>query len=172
MNQELPLVPLRRIEQAILVIRGQRVMLGSDLAELYGVSARRLNEQVKRNRDRFPDDFMFQLTSEEWRILKSQFATSSWGSAHRALPYATCSSRAGSPHLGDDERGAMNEEPLFALTLPSTSTSFPPSTSPADRRLDARSGPQESFIVSPELLECQAVRLPRRQRHHAEPGQL
>jgi hypothetical protein len=83
-----PPVPLRRIEQAIIVIRGHRVMLGSDLAELYGVPARRLNEQVKRNRDRFPDDFMFQLTSGEWRNLKSQIATSSWGGARRALPYA------------------------------------------------------------------------------------
>lgn len=81
-------VPLRRIEQAILIIRGHRVMLSTDLAELYGVPVRRLNEQVKRNRGRFPDDFMFQLTQDEWRILKSQSATSSWGGARRALPYA------------------------------------------------------------------------------------
>jgi hypothetical protein len=81
-------LPVRRIEQAILVIRGHRVMLSQDLAFLYGVSARRLNEQVKRNRERFPDDFMFQLTRDEWRILKSQSATSSWGGARRATPYA------------------------------------------------------------------------------------
>ena len=63
-------------------------MLSTDLAVFYDVPVRRLNEQVKRNRGRFPDDFMFQLTVGEWRILKSQSATSSWGGARRALPYA------------------------------------------------------------------------------------
>ena len=63
-------------------------MLSTDLAVLYGVPARRLNEQVKRNRERFPEDFMFQLTRDEWRILKSQIATSSWGGARRTPPYA------------------------------------------------------------------------------------
>jgi hypothetical protein len=58
-------VPLERIQQGILLIRGKRVMLDADLAELYGVSTKRLNEQVKRNRDRFPEDFMFQLTAAE-----------------------------------------------------------------------------------------------------------
>jgi hypothetical protein len=58
-------VPLERIQQAILLIRGKRVMLDADLAQLYGVSTKRLNEQVKRNRDRFPEDFMFQLTAAE-----------------------------------------------------------------------------------------------------------
>lgn len=59
------LIPSERIERAILLIRGQKVMLDADLAELYGVTTKRLNEQVKRNRDRFPDDFMFQLTTDE-----------------------------------------------------------------------------------------------------------
>jgi len=59
------LVPLERMQQAILLIRGQREMLDADLAQLYGVSPKRLNEQVKRNRDRFPKDFMFQLRAEE-----------------------------------------------------------------------------------------------------------
>ncbi len=59
------LIPDERIERAIFVIRGQKVMLDADLAELYGVTTKRLNEQVKRNRDRFPDDFMFQLSTEE-----------------------------------------------------------------------------------------------------------
>jgi hypothetical protein len=59
------LVPRERIEQTILVIRGQRVILDSDLATLYGVTTKRLNEQVKRNRHRFPRDFMFQLTAQE-----------------------------------------------------------------------------------------------------------
>ena len=65
------------IEPLILTLRDQRVILDVDLAELYGVSTKRLNEQVKRNANRFPEDFMFQLTSKEWKNLKSQFATSS-----------------------------------------------------------------------------------------------
>jgi len=88
-DQQPPLpVPLRRIEQAILVIRGQRVMLSSNLAELYGVPAKMLVQAVKRNIERFPDDFMFQLTMDEHRVLKSQIVTSSWGGARRAPPYA------------------------------------------------------------------------------------
>ena len=67
------------IETLIRTIRGQKVMLDSDLAMLYGVTTSRLNEQVKRNNNRFPDDFMFQLTKEEWSTLKSQIAISSWG---------------------------------------------------------------------------------------------
>ena len=59
------IIPVERIEHAILLIRGQRVMLDADLARLYGVSTKRLNEQVKRNRDRLPEDFMFQLTPDE-----------------------------------------------------------------------------------------------------------
>ena len=67
------------IESLIRIIRGQKVMVDFDLAMLYGVQNKRLNEQVKRNIKRFPEDFMFQLTKEEWNILKSQIATSSWG---------------------------------------------------------------------------------------------
>lgn len=59
------LIPVERIERHIFVLRGERVMLDADLASLYGVTTKRLNEQVKRNRDRFPPDFMFQLTDEE-----------------------------------------------------------------------------------------------------------
>lgn len=70
----------------IYVIRNQKVMLDSDLAELYGVETKRLNEQVGRNIDRFPDDFMFQLSELEWIDLKSQIATSSWG-GRRKLSY-------------------------------------------------------------------------------------
>ena len=64
------------IASRIKVIRQHRVILAADLAELYGVPVRRLNEQVRRNADRFPVDFAFQLTAEEWISLKSQFATS------------------------------------------------------------------------------------------------
>ena len=63
------------IESLIRIIRGQKVMLDSDLAMLYGVTTSRLNEQVKRNINRFPDDFMFQLTKEEWNALRSQIVT-------------------------------------------------------------------------------------------------
>lgn len=74
------------IMSKIYELRGEKVMLDSDLAELYGVDTKRLNEQVKRNFDRFPGDFMFQLTREQWENLKSQKATSSWG-GRRTLPY-------------------------------------------------------------------------------------
>ena len=67
---------IQNIQNLIYEIRGQRVMLDRDLAELYGVETRRLNEQVKRNIERFPEDFMFQLTKGEFEILKSQIATS------------------------------------------------------------------------------------------------
>jgi hypothetical protein len=67
-------------------IRGQKVMLAHDLATLYGVATKRLNEQVKRNMTRFPEDFMFQLSELEWSNLKSQFATSrSWGGWRRQV---------------------------------------------------------------------------------------
>jgi len=83
-----PPVLMRHIEQAIMVIRGHRVMISSDLAALYGVEPKVLIQAVKRNIERFPDGFMFQLTPDEHRILKSQSVTSSWGGARRALPYA------------------------------------------------------------------------------------
>jgi len=70
----------------IYLIRGEKVMIDRDLAELYGVTTGRLNEQVKRNIDRFPEDFMFQLTEKELTNLKSQIAISSWG-GRRTLPY-------------------------------------------------------------------------------------
>jgi len=78
------------IDHRILLIRGQRVILDSELAALYAVSPKRLNEQVKRNLDRFPDDFMFQLTQDEYKVLRSQFATSNTGpgrGGRRYLPF-------------------------------------------------------------------------------------
>src|SRR5213595_1039525 len=68
---------MTNIESAIYLLRSQRVMLDSDLAAIYGVTTKRLNEQLRRNRSRFPNDFAFQLTTEEFRNLKSQIATSS-----------------------------------------------------------------------------------------------
>jgi len=80
-------VPVEHITQSILVLRGQKVLLDAELAALYGVTTRRLNEQVRRNRSRFPVDFLFELTTEEFASLKSHFATSSWG-GRRKLPFA------------------------------------------------------------------------------------
>ncbi len=75
------LIPEKRILKIIMVIRGENVILDSDLAKLYDVETRRLNEQVRRNIEKFPDDFMFQLTKEEFKNLKSQIATSMNGVA-------------------------------------------------------------------------------------------
>jgi hypothetical protein len=85
MQEELQ--PLEAITQHILLLRGQKVLLDADLAALYGVETRRLNEQVRRNLDRFPSDFIFEITNEELSNLKSHFATSSWG-GRRKLPLA------------------------------------------------------------------------------------
>jgi hypothetical protein len=81
-------VPVGRIDTRIYAIRGYHVMLSSHLAELYEVPPKALNQAVKRNRDRFPSDFMFQLTRREFENLKSQFVTSSWGGIRRSTPYA------------------------------------------------------------------------------------
>ena len=81
------LVMEQKILNRIYVIRGQKVMLDTDLAEMYKVETKRLNEQVKRNLNRFPKDFMFTLTTKEFKNLKSQNATSSWG-GRRTLPNA------------------------------------------------------------------------------------
>ena len=88
MSQERSVVPTQLIERAILFVRGQKVMLSFDLAKLYGVETRVLVQAVKRNLDRFPADFMFQLTKSEWTNLKSQIVTSSWGGSRRSTPYA------------------------------------------------------------------------------------
>jgi len=85
-KRSLELIPVERIQSSILLIRGQKVMLDSDLAELYEIPVKRLNEQVRRNLDRFPPDFMFQLTSEEAKSLRSQFATSKAGRGGRRYP--------------------------------------------------------------------------------------
>jgi len=78
------------ITHAILVLRGQRVILDRDLAAIYGVTTKRLNEQVKRNAERFPEDFMFQLTPEEAELSRSQFATLKPGRGQniKYCPYA------------------------------------------------------------------------------------
>ena len=78
---------LAKIKLLIFEVRGRQVMLDEDLAKIYQVETKRLNEAVKRNIDRFPPEFMFQLTKEEYENLMSQFATSSWG-GRRKLPFA------------------------------------------------------------------------------------
>ena len=80
-------ISLETILPSVFVVRGVKAMLDSDLAALYGVETRQLNQAVKRNMDRFPDDFMFQLTRQEFSILKSQTVISRWG-GRRTMPYA------------------------------------------------------------------------------------
>jgi len=83
----MPVVPVELIERRILLIRGKKMMLSMDLAEIYGVEHRVLMQAVKRNMSRFPGDFMFQLSVEEFANLKSQIVTSSWGGIRKA-PHA------------------------------------------------------------------------------------
>ena len=82
-----PALPREVVEHKIYLIKGQRVMLDKDLAELYEVSTKRLNEQVRRNISRFPADFMFQLTKDESSSLRSQFVTLKRGGHRKYLPY-------------------------------------------------------------------------------------
>ena len=82
------IVPIEIIQQHVHMIRGQKVMLSTSLARLYEVEPRVLMQAVKRNLDRFPEDFMFQLTNQEVISLKSQSVISSWGGIRRANPYA------------------------------------------------------------------------------------
>ena len=82
------LTPIEKIEKLIFLVRGQKIMLSTHLAELYGVESSVLVQAVKRNIERFPEDFMFQLSDGEFENLKSQFVISSWGGMRRAKPYA------------------------------------------------------------------------------------
>ena len=89
MAEKQSLMPVERLDNLIHELRGEKVMLDSDLARIYGIPAFRLNEAVKRNRDRFPDDFLFQLTRQEVASLTSQIAISKKGrGGRRTLPYA------------------------------------------------------------------------------------
>ena len=92
--EQLP-VPLELVERRIHLMRGQKVMLDSDLAELYQVPTKRLNEAVKRNLDRFPQDFMFQLNKEELENLRSQIATSNPGAGAASLRLQSAISNVG-----------------------------------------------------------------------------
>ena len=83
--------PVEQIESLIITFRGKQVILDRDLARLYGVETKRLNEQVRRNIERFPEDFMFQLSKEEFENWKSQFATSIWDDDDMSSQNATTS---------------------------------------------------------------------------------
>lgn len=99
--------PSERIEKTILLLRGHKIILDRDLAAMYGVSTRDLNRAVSRNLDRFPDDFMLQLTRPEFNDLKFQFGTSSWGGTgsyqgpllNKGLPCSPVSSEANGPSM-------------------------------------------------------------------------
>lgn len=88
-DKKASIVPLEQVVSRIFLVRGQKVMLDADLAELYGVTAKRLNEQARRNSERFPPDFMFQMSAKEYDSLRSQFATLKPGRGqHRKyMPY-------------------------------------------------------------------------------------
>ncbi len=89
MASEPSLIPAEMIESRIVLLRGQKVMLDADLAKLYGVETRVLVQAVNRNRNRFPEDFMFQLSKEEFGVLRSRFVISNTGrGGRRYLPYA------------------------------------------------------------------------------------
>lgn len=88
MGDNQSIIPLERIERSILFIRGQKVMLDVNLAELYSVSTGNLNKAIKRNIDRFPSDFMFQITAEEYTSLRFQFGILKRGKHSKYLPYA------------------------------------------------------------------------------------
>ena len=114
-------VPVERIARAILVIRGEKVMLDSDLAALYGVTTGNLNKAVKRNAERFPIDFMFQLDAEEVANLKFQFGISSWG-GRRRLPYAFTEQGVAMRRVGkhDEEIAAILEVIRRLMAVPET----------------------------------------------------
>ena len=114
-------VPVERIARAILVIRGEKVMLDSYLAALYGVTTGNLNKAVKRNAERFPTDFTFQLDAEEVANLKFQFGISSWG-GRRRLPYAFTEQGVAMRRVGkhDEEIAAILEVIRRLMAVPET----------------------------------------------------
>ena len=87
MSEKAISIPIERIEKSIMLIRGHKVILDNDLASLYGVQTKQLKRAVRRNINRFPKDFMFELSMEEFENLRSRFGTSSWGGT-RYMPMA------------------------------------------------------------------------------------
>lgn len=113
MSKVLSLIPSERIEQAILLIRGEKVMLDADLAEMYGVKTQRLVEAVKRNLHRFPDDFMFRLEYEEIRNMRSQLVTSCVEPTDKARDFRT---------LREGKNNQGNQEDTNLITQSATSS--------------------------------------------------
>ena len=118
-------LPEQIIASKIFEIRNEKVMMDADLAELYGVETRVLNQAVKRNENRFPDDFMFTLTKKEWDDLKSQIVTSSWG-GRRKLPRVFTEQGVAmlSSVLGSETAIAVNIIP-FGHEVTSLSSNYP-----------------------------------------------
>src|ERR1700684_860322 len=111
-------VQVERITGSILVLRGHRVLLDSNLADLYGVATKVLLQAVKRNMQRFPEDFMMQLTAAEWAVLRSQFVTSKTGrGGRRYLPFAFTEQGVAmlSSVLGSERAIAVNIEIMRAF---------------------------------------------------------
>ncbi|MFN9801371.1 MAG: ORF6N domain-containing protein [Bacteroidota bacterium] len=122
----LPSVPEAAIVEKIHLIRGQKVMLDQDLAALYGIETKAFNQAVKRNLERFPEDFMFELTHEEFEHLRSQNVTSTWG-GRRYLPNAITASRF--PHPASRVPSPDSRIPHPASRVPSPASRVPPPAS-------------------------------------------
>lgn len=118
MSTKRSLILQQRIENKIFIIRGKKVMLDRDLAELYGVSTKQLNQQVKRNIKRFPDDFMLQLSEEEMKFLRSQFVTLEKGkySKYEARAFTEQGVAMLSGVLNSDRAIAVNIQIMRAFT--------------------------------------------------------
>ena len=99
-------IPIERITQSILMLRGQRVLIDHELAVLYGVTTKRFNEQVKRNLARFPADFMFQLSPEEASVLRSQIATLEMGRGRHRPEQSSLLSQPPTTHCHNDGFGS------------------------------------------------------------------
>jgi hypothetical protein len=110
-TKELATIPVEIIERKIYLIRGQKVMLDADLAEIYGVPTKSLNLAVRRNKDRFPEDFMFQLTKEEAASLRFQFETSKEGrGGRRYAPHAPYRTWRGYALVGPPQQACGTDE--------------------------------------------------------------
>lgn len=157
-HPSLSVVPLESVAGRIFVLRGQRVLLSSHLASLYGVQVRALVQAVKRNMERFPEDFMFQLNARENRILKSQIVTSRWGGARRSLPYAFTEQGVAmlSSVLRSDRAIRMNIEIMRAFVslrrLLATNEDLRLKIEQMERRYDARF--QAVFAALKEMLDA------------------
>ena len=168
-NKQAALIPVEHIVQSILILRGQRVLLDSELATLYQVQTKRLNEQVKRNIDRFPEDFMFRLSRAEVEVVnRSQNATGS--QKHRDPRFPPYAFTAGGK--GDTEKGtdlfthhaitlAISEESLKLLASPSRSDRSNSASSSVGGTEECR-GVVESLLPNIRIIMLSRARADRR----------